>query len=334
MFASVRRYQEAGFTRSVGGRGFRRHIITIGQEWEYWRGYESRPLTTRLSYEQAWVKAFLLSGHFDASGEDLYELSIPPVAVPYDLLDVYPFAVQTALLFVADIPIAQNGVSGRHVHISPAVRRQSGVRRALSCAAPFFAALAQQHGSSIAFVFRESVTRYSVVHDSVGDSHYDAVNVNPADSMKPVTLEIRHAETPPLVAGIGAWILYRLLSGAEFQACSQVQMHSGALFTAPPGFFAAIAKEICRDEYCREVVETYGSIVEQGYRQSWRAVRPMYPFFEHAVARLLDVIAEMRNDKVRRTDDGYSCYRCDGIYLDAPDEMRYEQFLRMWLWIA
>jgi len=317
VFASARHYREAFTDKHYIDDG---PYMTIGQEWEYYR-----PLQLQLQsvgYMSQWRRAWMLSGRWDGSGDDLYELSLPPVEVPADYLDPAPLGYPTALLFLLDVPIYEHGVAGRHVHVTP-VLRDAPAAKALKCSAPLMAARIEYRGGSIVPVFRESISRYSYFTDRIEDSHYAAVNRNPEDSGKPFTIEIRTAETPPIIAGIGAWTAFNAMRGRPPRACEYADRIS---------FYSHLANEACRDEYCRDLLEAYRQLIEERgvYIQSWRSFKPMYEFIDNHVAHLIDVAESMRSVEVKRLGrNRATCYRCNNMPDDIMDMLptTYERLL-------
>jgi len=317
VFASMRHYREAFTDAHYIDEGPR---MTVGQEWEYYRPLQLQPQS--MGYMALWRRAWMLSGHWDGSGEDLYELSLPPVDVPADYLDPSPLGYPTALLFLLDVPIYEHGVAGRHVHVTP-VLSDAPASKALRCSAPLMAARVEYRNGSITPVFRESISRYSYFVDRIEESHYAAVNRNPADSGKPLTIEIRTAETPPIISGIGAWVAFNAMRGRPPRACEYADRIS---------FYSHLADEACRDEYCRDLLEAYRQLIEERgvYIQSWRSFKPMYEFIYNHVAHLIDVAESMRSVEVKRIGrNRATCYRCNNMPDDIMDVLptTYERLL-------
>jgi hypothetical protein len=317
VFASMRHYREAFTDAHYIDEGPR---MTVGQEWEYYRPLQLQPQS--MGYMALWRRAWMLSGHWDGSGEDLYELSLPPVDVPADYLDPSPLGYPTALLFLLDVPIYEHGVAGRHVHVTP-VLSDAPASKALRCSAPLMAARVEYRNGSITPVFRESIIRYSYFVDRIEESHYAAVNRNPADSGKPLTIEIRTAETPPIISGIGAWVAFNAMRGRPPRACEYADRIS---------FYSHLTDEACRDEYCRDLLEAYRQLIEERgvYIQSWRSFKPMYEFIYNHVAHLIDVAESMRSVEVKRIGrNRATCYRCNNMPDDIMDVLptTYERLL-------
>ena len=307
VFASPQYYRSLFTDRAYLDEG---PYMSIGQEWEYYRPLQIQPQTA--GYMTSWRHAWLLSGHWDGSGEDLYELSLPPVEMPADYLDPAPLGYPTALLFLLDVPIYEHGVAGRHVHVTP-VLRDAPVAKALKCAAPLMAAHIEYRGGPITPVFRTSLNRYSYFVDRIEDTHYAAVNRNPADPGKPNTIEIRTAETPPIIAGIGAWVAFNVMRGKSLQACEYADSIS---------FYSRLANEACRDEYCRDLLEAYRQMIENKgtYIQSWRSFKPMYEFVHNHIAYLIDLVDSMRSVRIEPIGSNRaSCYRCNNMPNDIMD---------------
>ena len=208
-----------------------------GEEVEYQYHYHMVMDDRQLSIDKA------LDGHHDGSGP--WELTLPPANI-HDYQYIHKIS---AVLSNLQFPWGQYGYDdvydlddytypedaneieepygmGRHLHYKPPIseslrafanfldrkvfdRSNHIVMLALT---PFLTPNTEAHDNEIGVYFRESLSRWALFTSWPTTDHYAYININEADSLKPITIELRHNEAHPYEAYAFIILFHYLLS--------------------------------------------------------------------------------------------------------------------------
>ena len=176
------------------GELFPEDRVMISIEWEYPSQFSRPRRALGPLYIQVASLLFERVYTYDASGA--HEVSFPPCAVDRALQCGLSM---TAFLFVAGIPVIEDGVCGRHVHITRtfdiyAVPFEYLVYSYRLSSIFTAHAVSYEDGKFIA-KFRQSVSRYARVTDEY-DSHHNFISLSP----RYYTVEFRWNENVPALA--------------------------------------------------------------------------------------------------------------------------------------